>query len=141
MRNTGTRSKVKDWLRVGAKLSLLFTDPKVRSAIGDNLNDRVDDLSENVADKYESAVSRLDDAVSALQGRSQWPSRMTCLLLGVGMGAGLGILCAPAAGRETRASVRDKAIDAKNKVFESAVSAAGKVRQSVTSMPSTRTGG
>jgi gas vesicle protein len=152
MRNAGTTNKVKDWVRVAAKLSLLFTDPKLRAtaadaiknrgnSVSDTISDKYDDVSDAVGEKYEDAVSRLENAVNALRGRSHWASRVTGLLLGIGVGAGLGILLAPAAGWETRQSVREKAVDTKKRVFESASSAAEKIRRSVASMPSTGTEG
>jgi len=144
--------KLKNWLRVAAKLSLLFTEPKVRAAIGDRLKEHLDDVtdsvsgkyedvSDNVANSYQDAVERLEAATAALQGKNYWVRRVTGFALGIGVGAGLGILLAPAAGRETREAVRDKVTDVKNKVFESAASATGKIRRSVTSMPSTGTEG
>ena len=142
MRNAGTRNTVKDWVRLAAKLGVLLTEPKVRAAIADRLKDRVDDVTETVANKYEDAVDRLESAAAALRGRSHWrPSRATGFLLGVGVGAGLGMLLAPASGSETRQAVRNKAADLKNKVFESAASATGKIRRSVSKMPSTGTQG
>ncbi len=152
MRNTGATNRVSDWVRVAAKLSLLFTDPKLRATVADTVKKRSDDVSDKIAgkyndvsdavsDKYQDAVDRLEHAVSALRGRNHWASRVTGVLLGVGVGVGLGILLAPAAGFETRQSVRDKAVDAKNKVFDSASSAAGKIRESITRMPSTGTEG
>ena len=145
MRNTGAKNRMSDWVRVAAKLSLLFTDPRVRATVDDTVKKRSDDVSETVAgkyndvsdvvsDKYADAVDRLEHAVSALRGRNHWTSRVTGLLLGVGVGAGLGILLAPAAGWETRKSLRNKAVDAGNKVFDSASSAAGKFRESIASI-------
>jgi hypothetical protein len=141
MRNSGTMNTAKDWVRLAAKLGVLFTEPKVRSAIADRLKDRVDDVTDTVTSKYEDAVDRLESAAAALHGRSHWPSRVTGFLVGVGVGAGLGILLAPAPGSETRQAVRDKATDVKNKVVESAASATGKIRRSVTNMSSTGTQG
>ena len=141
MRNTGRMNTAKDWLRLAAKLGVLLTEPKVRAEIADRLKDRVDDVTDTVTSKYEDAVDRLESAAAALHGRSHWPSRVTGFLVGVGVGAGLGILLAPAPGSETRQAVRDKATDAKNKVVESAASATGKIRRSVSNMPSTGTQG
>jgi hypothetical protein len=138
MRNAATSKTAKDWVRLAAKLGVLFTEPRVRTAIADRLKDRVDDVTDTVASKYEDAVDRLESA-AALHRRSYWPSRVAGFLLGVGVGAGLGMLLAPARGSETRQAVRDKAVDVKNKVFESAASARGKIRQSVTNMASTGT--
>jgi gas vesicle protein len=120
-------------------LSLLFTEPKVRAAVGDRVKDSVsdltdsvsskyDDLSESVSSRYADAVDRLDAAADALRGKNYWPSRVTGFLLGVGVGAALGILLAPASGSETREAVRGKAADMTDKI-----------RRSVLSMPSTGT--
>ena len=141
MRNSGRMNTAKDWVRLAAKLGVLFTEPKVRGAIADRLKDRVDDVTDTVTSKYEDAVDRLEAAADALRGRRYWPSRVGGFLLGIGVGAGLGILLAPAPGSETRQAVRDKATDVKNKVVESAASATGKIRRSVTNMPSTGTQG
>ncbi|MGB6387545.1 MAG: YtxH domain-containing protein [Terriglobales bacterium] len=152
MRNSVKNYKTKDWIRLGAKLSLLFTEPKVRKMVGDRIKDGVDDITDTVtskyqdmndtvSSKYEDAAERLEAAKSALQGKNHWPSRVTGFLLGVGVGAGLGILLAPASGSETRESVRDKAVDMKNKVFESAAATKQRIRQSVTNIPFTGTEG
>jgi hypothetical protein len=141
MRNFGSKNSFKDWARVAAKLSLLLTEPQIRAAIGNQVKDRADAVADTIASKYEDAVDRLEAVGSALQGRNYWPSRITGFLLGVGVGAGLGILLAPAAGTETRDAIRGKAVDVKNKIVDSASTVTGKVRQSVTSMPSTGTEG
>ena len=141
MRDTGKMNRAKDWVRLAAKVGVLLTEPKVRAAIADRLKDRVDDVTDQVTSKYEDAVDRLESAADALRGRRYWPSRVGGFLLGIGVGAGLGILLAPASGSETRQAVRDKATDVKNKVVESAASATGKIRRSVTNMPSTGTQG
>ena len=125
MRSIGTRNienTAKDWIRLAAKLSLLFTEPKVRAAIGDRIKGNVDDISDTVTDKYKDAVDRLEAAADAFQGKGYWPSRMAGFLLGVGVGAGLGILLAPASGSEIRESVRDTAVDVKNKIRRSVMS-------------------
>jgi len=151
MRDVRRQNSVKDWVRVAAKLGLLFTEPNVRKAVSDRVRDTVEDLSgrvsskydevsDTVSSKYEDAVDRMEAAADALRGDSKWPSHLTGFLLGLGIGAGLGILLAPASGRETRESVRDKVGDLKDRVFESAASATGRFRPSVTSMPSTGTG-
>jgi gas vesicle protein len=140
-RNTGTKKTAKDWVRIAAKLSLLFTEPKVRAAIGDRIKDGVDDIADRVtskyddmtdtvASKYENAVDRIEAAADAIQGKGYWSSRVTGFLLGVGIGTGLGILFAPASGSEIRESIRDKAVDVTKKI-----------RRSVTTMSSTGTEG
>jgi gas vesicle protein len=141
MRNIRTRKTMKDWARLAARLGLLLTEPGVRAAVSDQVKDRVDNVTDTIASKYENAVDRLEAAGAALQGRSYWPSRAMGFLLGVGVGTGLGVLLAPQSGNETREAIRGKAVDAKNKVVESASMATGKIRQSVTSMPASGTEG
>lgn len=137
MRNIRSRDTLRKWARLAARLGLLLTEPGVRAAVGDQVKDRVDKLSDTITRKYEDAADRLEAASAALQGRGHGSSRTAGFLLGAGLGAGLGILLAPRAGSETREAMRDKAIDVKSKVVESASKAAGKVRQSVTSMAPT----
>ena len=141
MRNFGSKNTLKDWARLAAKLGLLLTEPKIRSAIANQVKDRADAVTDTIAEKYEDALDRMEAVGTALQGRTYWPSRVTGFLLGVGVGAGLGILLAPAAGVETRESIRDKAVAVKNKVVDSASTVTGRARRSVTSMPSTGTEG
>jgi gas vesicle protein len=134
-------NRVQDWVRLGAKLSLLFTDPKVRSAVSDglkdhadNLRDRANDFTDTVSDKYDDAMGRVEAAASAMRGKRHWASHVGGFLLGVGVGAGLGILLAPASGAETRDAFRDTAVDMKNKVSD-------RIRQSVKTVPFTGTEG
>jgi gas vesicle protein len=143
MRNAG--KTVKDWVRLAAKVGVVLTDPKVRAAISDQMRDqmkeRLDSATDTVTDKYEQAVDRLEAAGSALQGKSYWPSPTLGFLLGVGVGGVLGVLLAPAAGSETREVIRGKAVDLKDRMVESASTATGKVRESVSRMPPTGTEG
>jgi hypothetical protein len=116
MGHAGARNAAKDWARVALKVGLLLTEPKVRAEIGDQLKDRVDSVSDVIADKYDDAVERLEAAGSALRGQRNWGPGV--FLLGMGVGAGLGILLAPAAS-----------------------TAAGKIREAVTTLPFTGTEG
>jgi gas vesicle protein len=152
MRNSIKNYTTKDWVRLGAKLSLLFTEPKVRKVVGDRIKDGVEDItdtvtskyedaSDAVASKYEDALERLDAAKAALRGESQWPSRVAGFVLGVGVGVGLGILLAPASGSETREAFREKAVDMRDRVFESASAAKERIRRSANDMPFTGTEG
>ncbi len=127
MASMRTRTKAKDWVRLAAKLGLLFTDPKLRDAISDRvkdsfdgIKDRVDNVNDRVSSGYEDAADRFTAARAALLGQSTWPSRTAGFLLGVGIGAGLGILFAPASGSETREAVRNRVAGVKNQTFESA---------------------
>jgi len=55
------------------------------------------------------SLDRLEAPELRCRSVTYWPARVTGFLLGVGVGAGLGILLAPAAGVETREAIRDKA--------------------------------
>jgi len=136
-----SRNSVQDWARLALKLGLVFTDPKVRSVVSEEVKDRVDHVTHTATDKYEEALDRLEAAGAALQGRTHWPSRLTGFFLGVGVGAGLGILLAPASGSETREVIRERAAEMKSRVVDSASHTSDEVRRSVTSMPSTGTEG
>ena len=140
MRNFRSKSSAKDWARLAAKLGLLFTDPKIRAAVAEQFKDGVDQVTDTVSSTYEDTIDRFAAAGEAFRGRNHW-SEVTGFLIGVGVGAGLGILLAPAAGSETRNAIRDKAVDMKNRVVDSASRETDRVRQSVRSMPSTGTEG
>jgi gas vesicle protein len=134
--------EAKDWVKLALKFGLVLTAPRVWRAISDQLNDRVEDLSdrltrglEDVSDtatrKFGDASDRLSDASHALRGRRHWAGPVTGLLVGIGIGAGLGVMLAPAAGGETREVLRDKAVQTKNQVIQSASNAKERIRQSV----------
>ena len=70
MRSIG-RMNSKDWVRLAAKLSLLFTEPKVRAAVGNRIKDSVGDLTDTVAGKYsdvsETVASKYEDAADRIE--------------------------------------------------------------------------
>ena len=148
----GNSKKVQNWARGAVKLGLLLTDPKVRSTISDTFRDNFGDVSEHLSDKYsdvkdrvsdqyENVMDRLESMTDSFQPRNPWPSRVGGFLIGAGIGVGLGILFAPAAGSETRDMVSDKVSDMKDRVVQTASNAGSKIRSTVTSMPSTGTEG
>jgi hypothetical protein len=140
MRNMRSRKTMKDWARLAARLGLLLTDPGVRATVTDHLKDRAEDVTDTVTSKYEDLVDRLDAVGAAIQRRTYRPSRTIGFLLGIGVGAGLGILLAPGSGTETREAIRSKAADVRDRVFESASTATDRIRE-VASMPPTGTEG
>jgi len=139
MRNMDSKDRVKDWARTALRVGLLLTEPQSRAAMGEQLRDGARSVKDTVSNEYDGAVDRfhsLDDDQDNV-----WPSRIAGFCIGVGVGAGLGLLLAPATGSETRDAIRDRAVDVKNRVVDTAASAAGRVRNSVTSMASTGTVG
>ena len=148
----GNSKKVQNWARGAVKLGLLLTDPKVRSTISDtfrdnfgdvsdHLSDKYSDVKDRVSDQYGNVMDRLESMTDSFQPRNPWPARVGGFLMGAGIGVGLGILFAPAAGTETRENVSDKVSDIKDRVVQSASNAGSKIRSTVTSMPSTGTQG
>jgi YtxH-like protein len=99
-------------LLLGAGLYLL--DP-----VRDRLADRLDDLSERAQDVYEGAADRVSSVSDRIRGRrSDTLANVTWLLVGAGVGVGLGMLFAPAAGEETRSNLTEKVQKAGDKVRE-----------------------
>jgi hypothetical protein len=134
------RRRTREWVNLAIKLGLLLTEPKVRAEVANGLNDRADHVTEAIAGRYKDAVDRLEAASDALRGRRDWSSHAVAMLLGIGIGVGVGTLLAPASGEETRHAIRDRVTDMKNKVAESASSAARHIRP-VESIPFTGTQG
>lgn len=139
MRAFGRRTTAKQWARLALKCGLLLTDAKLWAAIDEELRERADDVSDVVRRRYEETTDRLHEARGAWQGDSDWLARTTSFLGGVGVGLGLGLLFAPLSGEESRAVLRDKAVEVKNKVGDVAAGAA-RVR-TPTARPSTGTVG
>jgi hypothetical protein len=87
----------------------------------DNLRERLPDNLESIKGRaretYERTSSRLGRATDALRGKedSQVLSNVGALLIGVGVGAGVGLLIAPASGEKTRANIAKKVSDFRKK--------------------------
>jgi len=92
----------------------------------------VDDVREVVRDTYDEASGRFSRASDAIRGRSVWPQRAASFLIGVGIGAGVGLLLAPSSGAETREVLRSRAMDAKERMSESVSSRLAQMRESAT---------
>ena len=108
MTNMFRNRRTKDWARLAMRAGLLLTDAKLWQAVQNQMHDRADEMSDAINEKYEDASSRLANASEALRGRSQWPSWGT-FLLGVGVGAGVGILFAPGAVDKVRDAFNERA--------------------------------
>jgi hypothetical protein len=132
MRTRNRGNAVKDWGRLALKGGLLLLDPRVRAVISDQVRDRVDDVREVVRDTYDEASGRFSRASDAIRGRSVWPQRAASFLIGVGIGAGVGLLLAPSSGAETREVLRSRAMDAKERMSESVSSRLAQMRESAT---------
>jgi len=105
-----------NWIRTAASLGLLLTDPKLRSGLGRQVRSRVEHVSDAVANKYEDVATRFA-SVGGYRRRNHWPSRVTALLVGAGIGTGVAVLLAPRTGKQTRDAIRDKAADIKDRAM------------------------
>src|ERR1700685_3647132 len=114
----GKRSTAKRWARLAMKFGLVLSDPKLWSALNDQLKDRADDMSDVIKDKYGVARDQYQnttdplsdaDAAPARRDDSQWIGPTLGFVGGIAVGVGLGILFAPVSGEEVRGAIRDKA--------------------------------
>jgi hypothetical protein len=101
---------------------LLGTGLYLLESMRERLPDNVDDIKGRVRDTYDTASDRVGRATAALRGEedSHILGKVGALLVGVGIGAGIGVLIAPASGEETRADIAGKVSDFSDKVRESA---------------------
>jgi gas vesicle protein len=118
MRRFSGRNRMSQWARFAMKMGLVLTDPKAWENVNEQLRERVEDAGDTLRERYEDATDRLRDARSALRGETHWATPTMAFVGGLAVGAGLGILFAPVSGEEARATIRDKVVDAKNRVSD-----------------------
>jgi gas vesicle protein len=129
----GRRNTPKDWARLAMKLGLIVTDARTWATVQDEIKERANDIGGAVKQKYAETADQLAAARAELERNSDWFARTTSLLAGVGVGIAVAMLFAPASGEETRANLRDKAMEAKSSV-EGLAARATRGRASVTGM-------
>ena len=77
------------------------------------------DLKGSVAEGYQTASRRVRKASDVLRGEDRYTrDTATAILVGVPIGVGIGILFAPASGRETRTDIFEKLKDMRGNVRE-----------------------
>jgi hypothetical protein len=103
------RANKQHWFRFAIKLGLLATDAALWSSLARMLSDR-----ESARDAARLRERSSYDLQARQPGRG-W-SRASTLLAGVGIGVGLGILCAPMSGEQARLALRETASNFKNKM-------------------------
>jgi hypothetical protein len=133
MQNRRSTDKIKGWTRLAASLGVLLSQPGVRAKIGELLQDRMKSGTTRVGETYEDAAHRVGAAADALRGRgdrTEWPTRAMIFVAGLGVGAGIAIVLAPTSGRETRSAIRNRAVNFKDTVVESASTMIGRTTKS-----------
>jgi len=131
MRDRSTTDKIKDWTRLVASVGVLLSQPKVRAKMEEVVKDRIGSFADTLSDRYDEVAHRVSGAKDALRGRNQWSGRAMSFAVGLGVGAGLGIILAPRSGGETRRAIRGSAVNFKDTVVQSASSVVGRTARSV----------
>jgi len=85
--------------------------------VRDRLGDHIDTVSEKAKDAYDEASGRVRKASRAITGEDRSGiSSTAALLLGVGVGVALGILFAPASGKQVRRNIADSAREFRGRI-------------------------
>ena len=109
-----------DWKKIlkvmlGTGLFLMETN-----RVGHRVRNRVGDLRDSATDTLDDLADRIGRVSDSLSGHRDYASPIGSFLIGVGIGAGLGLLFAPASGEETRGRIMDQAADIKDRVRQKA---------------------
>lgn len=88
--------------------------------VGRRVRSHVGDLRDSASDRIDAVVDRIGRVSDRLSGRRDYVTPIGSFLIGMGIGAGLGMLFAPASGEETRGKIRDQAVDLKDRVSQRA---------------------
>ena len=100
------KEKILYEIAVGAGLYLLDS---LRDRLVDTVGDASERARESARDLYATASDRASRAADVIRGEDHsGMSKAGAILLGIGIGAGLGILLAPARGEDTRNTIADK---------------------------------
>jgi len=112
---SGRRSNATKWARLALRCGLLLTDAELWEAISDDLRESAEHVGDRVRRAY-TGVDRRPEPRIVVHEKSDWGARTTSLIGGIGIGLGLGLLLAPSSGVETRAVIRNRASEFKNRV-------------------------
>ncbi len=96
-------------LLLGTGLYLLEQSDQSTRKIRDRAAGNLSDLRDFAQDKFETATDRVSKASQALRGDdNQIVGNALSLAAGVGIGLALGVIFAPASGRQVRSAIADK---------------------------------
>jgi hypothetical protein len=87
-------------------VGFLMTEPRQRRRIYSRMSDQVNDAVDRASRGYEAVADRIEDLYQTACGEDHRAfSGTTSFLIGVGVGAGFGLLIAPASGKKTRETI------------------------------------
>ena len=104
------------------KWGLILTDAKLLDAVMDDLRHTAHSVTDRVGRKYDGRLDRepAEQMLAPAKSGRDWFGRATTLVAGIGIGVAVGMLFAPSSGEETRALIRDRAADLKDRVTDAA---------------------
>ncbi len=104
--------RLKQFLRLLFGMGLLVTEPRQRRQIYDRVTSKLDDVADQASRGYDAATDRVERLYRSARGEDhRGLASAASFLIGVGIGAGAGLLFAPASGRETRDVIAGKGRD------------------------------
>jgi hypothetical protein len=108
------------FLRLLFGMGLALTEPRQRHRIYDRVTDKLDDFADQASRGYDAAVDRVERVYRSARGEDHRALASTAsFLVGMGIGAGVGVLFAPARGKQTRDAIAEKVERFKGNVSES----------------------
>jgi len=88
---------------------LLGTSVYLLDSLRNRMSEGIDDLSDRARDTYGEASRRASRAVEVVRGEDHSGiNSAAALLIGVDVGVGVGMLLAPASGRDTRTQISNR---------------------------------
>jgi YtxH-like protein len=97
------------FLRLLFGAGLLMTEPRQRRRVYARVTDQLDDVADQASRGYKAVADRVEHLYRTVRGEDDRAlSGAACFLIGAGIGAGAGLLLAPASGQETRDAIAKK---------------------------------
>jgi len=113
---------MKRWIRLMLGLGYAMTESgKVREGREqiDRIADRLEDLTDHASRRFDRSVGRVERFYRSVRGQEHHTmAHAVSFLVGIGIGAGAGLLFAPASGLETREAIAKKVQHLKNDMRE-----------------------
>jgi|SRR5579863_38436 hypothetical protein len=97
------------FLQVLFGIGLALTEPRQRHRIYHRVTDKLDDFADQASRGYGAAADRVERLYRSARGEDHRVlAGAASFLIGMGIGAGAGVLFAPASGKQTRDAIAEK---------------------------------